>query len=85
MEAKILNFRGGLHTKYDNQMILEIKGVDNKDKTQKIIGKTITWTSPSGKHINGKISNAHGNKGIVRAIFERGMPGQAIGTKVEVK
>ena len=32
-----------------------------------------------------KIRGAHGNKGVVRAIFEKGLPGQAITTKVEIK
>ena len=40
---------------------------------------------PAGKTINGKIAGPHGNKGLVRAIFEKGLPGQAITTKVEVK
>jgi len=30
-------------------------------------------------------SSAHGNKGVVRAIFEKGLPGQAVTTPVEVK
>jgi len=37
------------------------------------------------KKITGKISSAHGGNGVVRAIFEKGLPGQAIGTDVEVK
>ncbi len=47
-------------------------------------GKLVSWKSPSGKIIKGKISDAHGNKGIVRAIFEKGLPGQAITTEVEI-
>jgi len=35
--------------------------------------------------IKGKISGSHGNKGLVRAIFERGLPGQALNTEIEVK
>jgi len=35
--------------------------------------------------ITGKVSSAHGNNGIVRAIFEKGLPGQAITTEVEIK
>ena len=84
MEAIIINFRGGKHTKYDKQMILEIKEINTKEKASKLIGKTITWKTPSGKEIKGKISNIHGNKGALKATFEKGMPGQAIGKKVEV-
>ena len=50
----------------------------------KFVGKEVIWTSPAGKKIVGKISSAHGNKGLVRAIFERGLPGQAVTTEIEV-
>lgn len=48
-------------------------------------GKIVEWKSSAGKIISGKISDAHGNKGLVRAIFEKGLPGQAVTTDVEVK
>ena len=51
----------------------------------KLVGKEVQWKSPAGKIIKGKISDAHGNKGLVRAIFESGLPGQAITTEIEVK
>ena len=35
--------------------------------------------------INGVIKAPHGNKGLVRAIFEKGLPGQAITTKVDIE
>ena len=85
MEACIVNFRGGRHTKYDNQMIIKISSVTDKKKAATLIGKKVKWTTPSGKEIIGKISNAHGNTGAVRVLFERGMPGQAIGTKVKLE
>jgi len=51
----------------------------------KVAGKEVEWKTPSGRFIRGKISDAHGNKGLVRAIFEKGLPGQAVTTDVEVK
>ena len=56
-----------------------------KENIAKLVGKEVTWTSEAGKIIHGKISGSHGNKGMVRAIFERGLPGQAVNTEVEVK
>ena len=51
------------------------------------VGKTVEWKSPgkTQKIISGKISSAHGGNGVVRAIFEKGLPGQAIGTDVDIK
>jgi len=85
MEAVIEHFRGGRHNQINNQMILIVNGVDKKEKTKDLIGKKVVWKSPKGKELHGEIIRAHGNKGAVRAKFETGMPGQSIGTKVEIR
>ena len=82
MEATIANFRKSVHGQKNNHMVLYLKGVDSKDKAKALIGKSVSWKSPAGKEIKGKVSQIHGNKGAVRAIFEIGMPGQSVGTKV---
>ena len=78
-----MHFRQGRHHVNSKQIILKV--ADTAEEAEKSIGKTVTWKSPSGKEIKGKISALHGRKGNVRAIFsEKGLPGQALGTKVEV-
>jgi len=84
-DAKIIQFRRGRKTIIERHFLIEIKGVSNKKEAEKFVGKEVEWKSPAGKKIKGKISATHGNKGVVRAIFEKGLPGQAIGTSVEVK
>jgi len=83
MKAKILNFRLGRHTKYDTHMIIRVENTD-KEKAKSLIGKVVIWKSPKGKEIKGKIASLHGNKGNLRVIFEKGMPGQAINNEVEI-
>ena len=84
MEATVMHFRQGRHHVNPHQMILKI--ADSAEEAEKTIGKTVTWTSPAGKVLKGKISALHGRKGNVRAIFaEAGLPGQALGTKVKVE
>lgn len=85
MEAQIANFRVGRHTKSNNHMIVLVPGVENKEKAASLKGKKVTWKSSSGKEIHGTIASSHGNKGAVRVIFEKGMPGQAIGQKVVIQ
>lgn len=87
MNGVIVNFRGSKRRKTGNQMIIEIEGTDSKDKAKKLVGKTVSWLAPGKKKttIKGKISFAHGNKGCVRALFERGLPGQSLGTKVLIE
>jgi|TARA_Y100000296_G_C5100340_1_gene219598 large subunit ribosomal protein L35Ae len=84
MEGIVVQFRRGRHRIHEKHYLLDL-GMKDREEAKKIIGKEVIWKSVSGKEIKGKVSDAHGNKGLVRAIFERGLPGQAITTKIEVK
>jgi large subunit ribosomal protein L35Ae len=84
MKGIVVQFRRGRKTIHEKHFLLDL-GFTSREEASKTVGKEIIWKSPSGKLIKGKIASAHGNKGIVRAIFERGLPGQAITTEVEVK
>ena len=84
-EGKVIQFRRGRKTITERHFLIEIQGVSKKEDAAKFVGKAVIWKSPAGKEIKGKIAATHGNKGIVIAIFEKGLPGQAITTKVEVK
>lgn len=78
-----MHFRQGRHHVNPKQMILKV--AETSEEAEKVIGKEVTWKSPSGKEIKGKISALHGRKGNVRAIFaEKGLPGQALGQKVTI-
>ncbi len=84
MNARILSFRRGRHNQHTNQFLLEVEGLESKEKAVKLVGKKVVWKSPAGKEIVGKVSDIHGNKGVVRARFNRGLPGQAVGGFVEL-
>jgi len=84
MKGKVIQFRRGRHTVHERHFLLDV-GAKNRKEAEKFIGKTVSWKSPAGKIITGKIAAPHGNNGLVRAIFEKGLPGQAITTEVEVK
>lgn len=83
MKGIVVQFRRGKHRIHEKHYLLDL-GATNREDAKKLAGKHVVWKSPAGKEISGVISDAHGNKGIVRAIFERGLPGQAITTSVEV-
>lgn len=86
MKGVIVNYRGSYKEQNTNQMIISIEGITTKADTKKVIGKKAVWTTPTGKKISGLITSAHGSKGIVRVSFqEKGLPGQALGTKVEIE
>lgn len=84
-KGKVVQFRRGRHTVKEKHFLLEVEGSKTKKDAEKFVGKEVSWKSPAGKIIKGKVSGAHGNKGVVRAIFEKGLPGQAVTTEVELK
>jgi len=89
MEAVILSFRRGRHTQKTNQFLLEVKGVDSRAKAAKLIGKRVVWKSRTKsrdrkpKEILGKITACHGNSGVLRARFSRGLPGEAVTSTIK--
>ena len=84
VKGKVVQFRRGLKRIHEKHFILDVDK-KTREEAQKFVGKEVTWTSPAGKKIVGKITSPHGNKGMVRAIFEKGLPGQARNNEVEVK
>jgi large subunit ribosomal protein L35Ae len=85
MEGTIVNYRGSHKTQHPNQMIIKVNGIETKEKAKDLLKKTVVWLTPTKKEIKGTITKEHGNKGAVRVKFEKGLPGQAIGTKVNVQ
>ena len=83
MEGLVVQFRRGRHRIHERHFLLDV-GLASREEAAKSVGKKVVWTSSGGKKIEGKISSAHGNNGLVRAIFDSGLPGQAVTTKVEV-
>ena len=84
MKGVIKNYRRGRKTHTPNQVIVEVSGINAKKDASNLIGKKVTWGSPAGKELTGKVADAHGNSGAVRVTFRKGMPGQSIGKIVSV-
>jgi len=85
MEATLLSYRRGRHTQTFNQLIAEVDGCDSKALASKFIGRRVVWKSSAGKEIFGKVTQPHGTRGILRIRFSRGLPGDAVGDKVEIR
>ena len=87
VNGTVIQFRQSRRSQKPKHFLIEIPSCDTREKAQKFVSKEVVWTSPGKlkKEIKGKIASAHGNKGVVRAIFEKGLPGQAIGTEVAIK
>jgi len=82
--GKVVQFRRGRHTLTEKHMLIEVEEIISREKAAELVGKSVEWKSPAGKLIKGKVSSAHGNNGVIRAIFEKGLPGQSVGTEVSI-
>ena len=86
MEGIIVNYRRGRHTQKTNQMIVFVENSKTKEDAKKLVSKKVTYENFGKKKIKfvGEIRAPHGNSGCVRVLFEKGLPGQAIGSKVVI-
>lgn len=85
MEGLVLNYRRSRHVQRNKHMIIRVPSIDTKEKASKLINKKVVWKSPTGKELTGIIKSTHGNTGALRVIFDKGLPGQAMGDKVKIE
>jgi large subunit ribosomal protein L35Ae len=80
----ILNYRLGPFTQHNKELLTRVLRIQNESEASKYIGRKVIWRSTSGKKIVGKIIGIHGKNGVMRVRFRTGLPGQAIGTNVDI-
>ncbi len=83
VHGRIVNYRTGPKAQMSRECLIEFETVDSASLAGKLVGQKVTWTSGNNKFI-GRIMGAHGRNGMVRVRFPHGVPGQAIGTQVEL-
>jgi large subunit ribosomal protein L35Ae len=78
-----VSYRRGPRAQKPKECILRFPDIKSAGGAGQLIGRKVAW--PIGKHeARGKIVAFHGKKGLVRARFRRGVPGQALGSHVEI-
>lgn len=87
MKAVVIQFRRGRKHYRPRQFLIQPEKCKSKKDAEKLIGKSVEWKSLGKKQklIVGKITATHGVKGLVRVVFEKGLPGQALNTEAEIK
>jgi len=79
----IVSCRRGPKTQKPKEYILRFPGIESVIEAVHLIGQKVAW--PIRKHeARGKIVALHGKNGLVRAHFRKGVPGQALGSLVEI-
>jgi len=84
MRGIVVSQRRGRNSIHEYQAIVEVDGITSREEASTLRGKKVVWTTPGGKRMVGKVLAPHGNKGRVRARFPGGVPGQMIGSVVEI-
>ncbi len=85
MKALIVSYKRGRHLIHPRHAIIKLPAITDKSKAQSFVGKKVSYATKGGKVLKGVITRPHGVKGLVRARFTKGLPGQAIGSEVLVQ
>lgn len=80
----ILGYRRGSNTQYERQMLIRVDGINSRSEASRLIGWRVAYRDKRGRVFKGKIVRVHGNKGVVIAVFDPPLPGQAIGDNVYI-
>ena len=78
-----MNYRIGIRTQMSKECLIQFAHVDSASVAGRLIGRKVVWKEKQNKFI-GRIVGLHGKKGVVRVKFRKGVPGQALGTTVEL-
>lgn len=83
LQGVVINYRVGPKSQASRECILRFSRVSSIAGACRLIGKRVVWRKNEG-NIVGEIIALHGKKGFVRAKFRKGLPGQALGSSVEL-
>jgi len=81
--GRLVNYRIGLKAQASRECLIEFETIDSASLAGQLVGQKVIWKKGSNKFV-GKIMGTHGRNGMVRVKFTHGLPGQAIGTIVEL-
>jgi large subunit ribosomal protein L35Ae len=83
LKGVIIDYRKGLKTQKSRECLISFSTIETVSGAGQLIGRKVAWPIRE-RQCKGKIVALHGKKGLVRAIFKKGVPGQALGHQVEI-
>ena len=81
--GRITNYRIGPSSQASKTCLIEFEGFDSAGSAGKLMGQKVKWRNQTTSLL-GRVTGLHGRNGIVKVTFRHGVPGQAIGTVVEI-
>jgi len=79
----IVNYRIGIKTQKPKECLIQFANVNSASLAGQLVNRKVVWKQGDIKLV-GKIVGSHGKKGVVKVKFQKGVPGQALGTTVEL-
>jgi len=79
----IVNYRIGIRTQNPKECLIQFAHVKSTSLAGQLINRKVVWKQGNRNFI-GKIAGSHGKNGVVKVKFQKAVPGQALGTKVEL-
>ena len=70
-------------TQVPKELLIQFYGVKSVSEAAQLIGRKVSWPLRERNCI-GKVVALHGKKGLVRARFRKGLPGNALGSLVKM-
>ena len=83
VHGRIVNYRIGIKTQISRECLIQFNHVNSISEASQLIGRKVVLKEGKKKFI-GKIVGLHGKKGLIRARFRKGVPGQSLGTSVKL-
>lgn len=81
--GRITNYRVGNKSQTPRECLVEFKGINSAAVAGKLVGQKVAWKAGEKVRL-GQVKALHGRNGIVKVRFRRGVPGEAIGTVVQI-
>ncbi len=78
----IQNYRRGPKSQRNQECLIKVLGVESCDSSR-FVGWKVGWPLIESR-LTGIILKTHGKTGSLRVKFKKGLPGQALGTKVKI-
>jgi large subunit ribosomal protein L35Ae len=81
--GRIMNYRIGIRTQMSRECLVQFTDIISNAKAGQLIGRKVVWKGERKQFI-GRVVGFQGRNGTVRVKFKKGLPGQALGTTVEL-
>jgi len=81
--GRIVSYRIGIGTQNPKECLIQFAHINSAALADQLINRKVVWKQGVSK-FKGKIVGSHCKKGVVKVKFQKGVPGQALGTTVEL-